>query len=109
MVSGDQYSFVVFSDDWGLHPSSCQHLFATLARRHRVLWVNTIGMRAPKADRFTLARAVQKFRQWQKPLRQVSEDFFVYAPAMLPAAGGLTGQLNSRWVAQRLRDPVGPK
>ncbi len=38
--------FIVFADDWGVHPSSCQHLFQRIAREHRVLWVNTI-MRLP--------------------------------------------------------------
>ena len=39
--------FLVFSDDWGEHPSSCQHIFRHIAKDHRVLWVNTIGMRNP--------------------------------------------------------------
>ena len=39
--------FVVFSDDWGRHPSSSQHLFTRIARRRRVVWVNTIGTRTP--------------------------------------------------------------
>ena len=39
-------NILIFSDDWGRHPSSCQHLARRLLRRHRVLWVNTIGMRA---------------------------------------------------------------
>lgn len=98
-----RHNFVVFSDDWGRHPSSCQHLFAQLGRRHRVLWVNTIGLRAAKADGFTARRAMEKFAQWSRPLRQVGDDFFVYDPVMLPAAGGLTGQINRRWVARRLR------
>jgi glycosyltransferase involved in cell wall biosynthesis len=40
-------SFVVFSDDWGAHPSSAQHLFRQICRTHQALWVNTIGMRRP--------------------------------------------------------------
>ena len=32
--------FVVFSDDWGRHPSSCQHLFRQLLPRYRTFWVN---------------------------------------------------------------------
>jgi glycosyltransferase involved in cell wall biosynthesis len=39
--------FIVFSDDWGRHPSSCQHLFRELALDHSALWVNTVGMRRP--------------------------------------------------------------
>ena len=43
-------SFIVFADDWGRHPSSCQHLFRRLIPRHRTYWVNTIGLRRPTFD-----------------------------------------------------------
>lgn len=41
-------SFLVFSDDFGEHPSSCQHLFRFMPYKQTVLWVNTIGMRSPR-------------------------------------------------------------
>lgn len=56
--------FVVFSDDWGRHPSSCQHLFRRLAPANRVLWVNTIGTRTPGLSHADLARAAGKLREW---------------------------------------------
>ncbi len=84
-MSAKRYSFVVFSDDWGRHPSSCQHLFRRIARNHRVLWVNTIGMRAPRADRFTICRGLEKLCEWTKPPRQVGENMWVLAPVLLPA------------------------
>jgi len=40
-------NFIVFSDDWGIHPSSCQHLFKHIAKDNNVLWINTI-MRLPQ-------------------------------------------------------------
>ncbi|NLF29606.1 MAG: FemAB family PEP-CTERM system-associated protein [Planctomycetes bacterium] len=95
--------FVVFSDDWGRHPSSCQHLFARLLRRHRVLWVNTIGLRAPRADAFTLRRGLEKLAEWRRPLRRISPSLHVYAPAMLPVAGGGAGRLNARLAAAAVR------
>jgi hypothetical protein len=57
-------SIVVFSDDWGRHPSSCQHLVRNLLDRYPVLWVNTIGTRAPRLDTQTLKRAGEKLLQW---------------------------------------------
>ncbi len=97
------YDLLVFSDDWDRHPSSAQHLVARLARRHRVLWVNTLGLRAAKADRFTAGRAAEKLRQWTHPLRQVGERFFVYSPIMLPLAGGVGGRCNSRLATLGIR------
>ena len=60
----DPAPLVVFSDDWGRHPSSCQHLVAKLLPRRSVTWVNTIGMRPPRLDWNTLARGMEKLRQW---------------------------------------------
>ena len=57
-------SLLVFSDDWGRHPSSCQHLTRNLLDRYPVLWVNTIGTRAPKLDMQTVRRVAEKMRQW---------------------------------------------
>ena len=33
---------LVFSDDWGRHPSSCQHLISQLLPKYHVDWVNTM-------------------------------------------------------------------
>ncbi|MCC9601464.1 glycosyltransferase [Stieleria sp. JC731] len=56
--------FLVFSDDWGRHPSSCQHLIRQLLPDHQVTWVNTIGMRPPRLDLITLRRGFEKLRGW---------------------------------------------
>jgi len=103
-VSFRRYDFIVFSDDWGRHPSSCQHLFKRIGRQHRVLWVNTIGLRAPKADRFTLLRGLDKLDQWKEPLRQVGDRMWVFSPIMLPAAGkGLVGKVNAAATVRAVR------
>jgi glycosyltransferase involved in cell wall biosynthesis len=60
-------SLLVFADDWGRHPSSCQHLIGRLLDRYQVFWVNTIGMRPPRLDRATLRRGLEKVRQWLRP------------------------------------------
>ncbi len=53
-------TFIVFSEDWGEHPSSCQHLFRRIARDHRVIWVNTVGMRAPRLSWTDVRKAYRK-------------------------------------------------
>jgi glycosyltransferase involved in cell wall biosynthesis len=54
----------VFADDWGRHPSSCQHLVRQLLGRHEAHWVNTIGMRSPHLDLATVTRAAEKLKHW---------------------------------------------
>jgi hypothetical protein len=63
----DPAPLVVFSDDWGRHPSSSQHLVSRLKGRREVLWVNTIGTRPPRLDRATARRVVEKLRHWRDP------------------------------------------
>src|SRR5437867_285086 len=60
-------AILVFSDDWGRHPSSCQHLISRLLDRYRVYWINTIGMRTPHLDWATLKRGAEKIRHWLRP------------------------------------------
>src|SRR5262249_14319840 len=60
---------LVFADDWGRHPSSCQHLVRRLLAKHPVCWVNTIGTRVPQFDLATLRRGLGKLRQWLRPRR----------------------------------------
>ena len=52
--------FLVFSDDWGEHPSSCQHLFQILTHQHPTIWVNTVGLRLPQ---FTVQDTVKGVRK----------------------------------------------
>ncbi|PNQ54028.1 glycosyl transferase, partial [Vibrio agarivorans] len=39
---------VVFGEDFGGLPSSTQHIIKKLAFNHRILWINSIGLRQPK-------------------------------------------------------------
>lgn len=60
-------ALVVFSDDWGRHPSSSQHLVARLPGDYPIVWVNTIGTRGLRLDLRTLRRVVEKLGQWLRP------------------------------------------
>ena len=106
-MTADKPSFVVFSDDWGRHPSSCQHLFRRISADHKVLWVNTIGLRAAKADGFTFLRGLEKLKEWSHPLRQVSDNLWVLAPVMLPTAGqGVLAALNRTIASASVRSAM---
>ena len=62
-----EYVFVVFADDWGRHPSSCQHLFRRIIPHAQVIWVNTIGLRTPRVNLYDFRRTVQVLRAWVGP------------------------------------------
>ncbi len=73
----------VFADDWGRHPSSCQHIVHHLCNRYDVTWVNTIGMRTPKLDRVTVARALGKFREWSWKQHRDKGDDSTHGPTVI--------------------------
>lgn len=81
-------SLLVFSDDWGRHPSSCQHLVRRLLPHTPTVWVNTIGTRTPKLDRMTVNRVWEKLRDWRRVERSESEaipeNLTVLNPRMWP-------------------------
>jgi glycosyltransferase involved in cell wall biosynthesis len=85
-------AFIVFGDDWGAHPSSVQHLFRRVARDHRTVWVNTLGLRPPRLDRADAARVVRKLTAIAKgsakppadDTRDRDLDLHVVSPPMVP-------------------------
>ncbi len=42
------HDLIVFGEDWGAHPSSTQHLIRAMIPERRVIWVNSLGLRAPR-------------------------------------------------------------
>ena len=73
--------FVVFSDDWGRHPSSCQHLFRRILPHAEVIWVNTVGLRSPRLTLYDVKRALQVVGSWLRSGRR-------RGPASAPHAAG---------------------
>jgi glycosyltransferase involved in cell wall biosynthesis len=98
---------VVFSDDWGRHPSSCQHLIRHLLDECDVHWINTIGTRSPRLNLGTLSRALGKLRDWTKrkeasPQRERSPR--VLNPTMWPGfRAPWQRTLNRRLIASFLK------
>lgn len=78
---------VCFSNDWDGDPLSKTHLMRILARENRVLWVNSLGHRAPKPNRNDAQRAVKKLREAATGLREVEPNLHVLAPLYVPAYG----------------------
>ena len=66
----DRARLVVFSDDWGRHPSSAQHLIRRLLPRYRVDWVNTVGTHRPRLSLGDLRRGVEKLKGWTAGTRK---------------------------------------
>lgn len=105
------HPWLVFSDDWGRHPSSCQHLIRQLLSRQEVTWVNTIGTRPPRLDWSTAGRVVQKLRSWttpKKPAPATSAELspVVLSPKMWPSFQSNFGRRTNRKLLLKALRPV---
>lgn len=95
---------LVFADDWGRHPSSCQHLIRRLRADRPILWVNTVGTRQVKADSFTLRRGLEKIKSWSNGLKQVDRQMWTIDLPMIPGMSNrLLREINRHLVTSRLR------
>ena len=106
-TSDRRLNLLVFSDDWGRHPSSCQHIVRNLDTHSEIHWINTIGMRRPGLNLQTLSRGLGKFRQWflsDKLEDAVPANIHVLNPWMWPSfASGFGRGLNRRLLARQLQ------
>lgn len=104
---------VVFSDDWGRHPSSCQHLIGHLLHRYPVLWVNTIGTRSPRLSWEDAGKAWSKLRQWVQGGQfgqKLPSNLAVINPRMYP---GFSRQwqrrINAKAICAAVNRALGPR
>lgn len=86
-----------FSHDWSGDPLSKTHLMRLLARDNRVLWVNSIGYRAPTASKRDLTRALNKALAATGPLHQPERNIHILNPLMIPAYGQPWARSFNRW------------
>jgi glycosyltransferase involved in cell wall biosynthesis len=100
-----QSPILVFSDDWGRHPSSCQHLISHILPHRRVIWVDTIGTRPPRWDWHTAKRIAEKTKQWFSA-REGREHPIVLSPFMWPSFRGRFARSSNRRLLLRAIKPI---
>ncbi len=117
---------IVFSDDWGRHPSSCQHLIARLLPRYSVTWVNTIGTRAPRLSLEDVGKVAKKLWQWLRPAEKAAaasvgvprdgsgesalKNLTVVTPRMYPGfRRNWQRRLNAKLIARSVNRALGPR
>ena len=107
-------SFIVFSDDWGEHPSSSQHIFKHILKDHKVVWVNTIGMRPPRPTIQDLKKAIKKIKKMihPSPTSQNAKmdappmNLTVLQPPMVPYNFGPFRKLNRLSVVRSVKNAM---
>lgn len=106
-----KHRLIVFADDWGRHPSSCQHLVRNLLTACTVSWINTIGTRSPKFSLGLLHRGIEKLGQWGQRQSKTTKDFAptIYNPIMYPGFRSawqreINARILSRFITSHIVD-----
>src|SRR5215472_16973938 len=95
---------VCFCNDWGGDPLSKTQVVRRLAKKNRILWVNSTGIRNPTVSAHDFGRAWKKLRQFFRGCRCVADNVWVFAPLVIPFHGSrLARWINTQWLAAGLR------
>jgi len=95
MIEGKD--IICFSNDWDGDPLSKKHIMLRLARRNRILWVNSIGNRNPTASVHDVRRIFKKLRDFAQGSRNVEQGIHVFAPLAIPFHGSAV----ARWINRK--------
>src|SRR3954452_19657464 len=81
----ENQNIICFAKDWTEDPTSNNHVMMMLAKRNRVLWLNSIAMRTPKlGDKRDLTKIARKIQSFSKGPVQVAENLWTYTPIVVP-------------------------
>ena len=94
---------VCFANDWDGDPLSKTHVMRVLARDARVLWVNSLGNRTPRATAADAAKIARKLRAAARGLVEVERNVHVLAPVFVPAYGAAARRANAALLAAQIR------
>ncbi|HET7755070.1 MAG TPA: glycosyltransferase [Anaeromyxobacteraceae bacterium] len=78
---------VCFSNDWDGDPLSKTHLMRILSRENRILWVNSLGNRTPRASTSDAQKIVKKLKAAARGVTEPEPNIHVLAPLYVPAYG----------------------
>jgi len=96
MIEGQ--NIICFCNDWDGDPLSKKQIALRLAKRNRILWVNSMGGRNPTLSSHDIGRAWKKLRQFAQGCRQVADSIFLFSPLVIP----FHASPLARWLNRRL-------
>jgi len=98
----NQSIVILSSDDWGWKTSKYQ-LSIRFARDNRVLFVSSIGFRAPTVSRADFSRIWFKLNRFLEGPREVERNIWVLTPIVIPfGRNRLVAALNRRILAWQI-------
>jgi glycosyltransferase involved in cell wall biosynthesis len=114
MLTG--HNIICFANDWKADPLSKKHVMTQLARRNRILWVNSLHNRRPQLAKKDARRVIQKLREFFRGVRMAQPNIWQVTPLYVPFLGSTwVRRLNHfllRWQLRRalrrlgFREPI---
>ena len=90
---------ICFAKDWNEPKTSNNHVMEELAKRHRVLWVNSVATRTPNlASGNDLKKIGRKLREWFRGAIIIHDRLHVFTPISLPLPRSRLIQTLNRWL-----------
>ncbi len=102
---------VCFANDWSGDPLSKKHVMTRLAKKNRVLWVNSLGNRAPRASARDMKRIVDKLGKFAAHLTagpvEVAPNIHTITPIAIPSyRSNLARRVNEVAVASTVKSAM---
>jgi len=95
MIEGND--IICFCNDWDGDPLSKKQIVTRLAKRNRVLWVNSTGNRNPTVSVHDLGRVFKKLWGFCRECRPVAQNISLFCPLVIP----FHGSRAARWINRR--------
>jgi hypothetical protein len=91
-------NIICFARDWFENPTSNNHVMAELAKRNRVLWLNSVATRTPSMSGRDIKKIVRKLAGFFKGTKKVQDNLYVYSPIVIPLPYNRTAAAINRWI-----------
>ena len=90
---------ICFAKDWNEPKTSNNHVMEELAKRHRVLWVNSVATRTPNLTSSNdIKKIIRKVREWFRGAQIVHDRLRVFTPVSLPLPSSRLAHAINRWL-----------
>jgi glycosyltransferase involved in cell wall biosynthesis len=96
MIEGQD--IICFCNDWDGDPLSKKQIVTRLAKKNRILWVNSTGNRNPTASVHDLRRAVKKVVSFLRGCRKVAPNISLFSPLVIPFHGSSLARRVNQWL-----------
>ncbi len=104
MITGQ--NILVFSDEWGRHPFSCQHIMKYFLPHNNLIWVTPTGMRNPTLSWYDVKRSVEKlkviFADKENKIKELNRPKSITPFAIPYSQFGIIRMLNKQFVIRAI-------